>query len=358
MLVFIIGIIFFYSVFVYFRMGSVNKTYYGSLFWGFVLYFIVIGLVTFNNDWLAYEWRFENNNSSDLLYYLFYKVFNNLNLKFKDLYIFNQVLNAILLLNFFRLSKASKGASIIILISLALFGSTLSILLRYSTAFLFFINGAYYFSFNKKQKGITFFTLAVLAHFGACLLILIYFSLKPFRKYIFSTLRLLILAIVLLLIQNLLLQFLILLNFGNFLYYIEEGASSVQGGIMASLPVVLWFFSIVTFRRHIAKKEDDETSDFLYQFSLIPFVLFFVGLTLQIVLYRYIEPFAIIWGTYFVYELQFFKGNKRFHIILLLFVNIVLTIYLKYFLPFKLVGHSEWYEHYEELLKSNLLEIF
>ncbi|MEH7890002.1 EpsG family protein [Elizabethkingia meningoseptica] len=358
----LIGIFFFLFIFIvttnvllYYKNFSIV-----SQILGFILYLVIIGFVTYNNDWNAYEDRYLGySNTIDLLYFFFYKIFNYFNCSFKSFYLANQILNGFLLLLFINKTKNKNHAVIVVTVTLILVGATMSILLRYATSFLFFINGVYYYTFSKKKfKGIVFLFLSVTAHFGGIILIVLFFGLRFFKNYLLKPKYIILVGLGLVLLKSFIFFILSKIS-GGFLFYIEESSSSIQGGLLASLPVIFWFLSIVVIDKYLLKKEKkDELYFFLYGLSLMPFILFFLGLTLQIVLYRYIEPFIIIWGCYIGYVFKYFQRKPRFHLLLGVALLSMLTIYLKYYLPFEIIGISEWYKHYEELLESNRLNIF
>ncbi len=162
------------------------------------LYIIVIVLTEYNNDWRAYEFMYEGVIPTfDLAYDFLMSFARDSGLTYRQFYIINQLLNCVLLVNVLvRLKPESTYLAVFTL--LVLCGANVSILLRFITAYLIFINGLYYFIIPKRKiLGILFFLLAILAHFGASVLIIIFILFHQLKIYIWSSYKVIILGLLL-----------------------------------------------------------------------------------------------------------------------------------------------------------------
>lgn len=346
------------SLIFHFKSNKVNN--FCSLFLSFIVYIIVIGFVTYNNDWNTYEFRYNNvTDTHDVLYnFLFYN-FKKLNFLYKDFYLFNQVLNIVLLLLFIRNSKNANNSLLVILVVLVMLGSTASILLRFFTCYLFFINAVYYYNIkNRRFIAIILFVLSFTAHFGSAIMIIMFLLSRYINMKYLNLKYILFIGFIIALLKNIIFE--ILTTFSNsFIFYTESDSSSIEGGILVALPSIIWFLLILFIAKMLEKKTIiDELYLFLYYFSILPFFLLITSFKEQIILLRYIEPFIIFWVSYIVYSLRFFKIRQRIHLIIFVIIITFISLYIKYYLPFEILGISEWYQHYNELLESNRLNIF
>ena len=328
----------------------------------FLLLFIIIGSSTFNNDWVAYEELFDDLKPTyDLLYLISFKVFRFLNLTFLDFYLFNQIIIYLLLL-FFITRFTSKYVILVVLAVLVLAGPNLSILIRYYTAFAFFLVSIYNLKVKyNKFTGYVLLGFAFISHFGTIILLGLFVSYKYFNFK--KTIKpILVIALALWFFKDVLFRSLIFLGVGSFSIYVEEEAS-LKGGVLAALPYLPWMFFVYRQHRKLLKKNETIKKDkeyiFLYQLSVFPFYIILLGLFTQIILHRYVEPFIIVWCTFLCYSLRYEEKSVNrlfagFRVLLL----IIISLYFKYFLPLALIGDSEWLKHYLQILNSNRFEIF
>ena len=328
----------------------------------FLLLFIIIGSATFNNDWIAYEELFDGLKPTyDLFYIISFEVFRYLNLTFLDFYIWNQIIIFLLVL-FFITRFTSKYLFLVVLAILVLACPNLSILLRYYTAFAFFLIAIYNLKIRRNRfMGCLFLSLAFISHFGTFIFLGVFFVCRYFT--IEKTIKpVLGIAIALWFFKEILFGLLISLGIGSFSIYVEEEAS-FKGGLLAALPYFPWMFIVYWQHRELLKKNNDIKLDekyiFLYQLSLFPFFFIVLGFFTQIILHRYIEPFIIVWCTYLCYSIRYEeKKMSRFFGGFKVFILITVSFYLKYFLPLAMLGSSEWLMHYLQILNSNAFEIF
>lgn len=328
----------------------------------FLLLFIIIGSATFNNDWIAYEELFDGLKPTyDLFYIISFEFFHSLNLTYQDFYLWNQIVIFLLLL-FFITRFTSKYLFFVVLAILVLAGPNLSILLRYYTAFAFFLVAIYNLKVSRNRfMGYLFFSLAFISHFGTIIflgvfLVYRYFTIEKTIKPVIA------IAIALWFFKEILFGFLISLGIGSFSIYVQEEAS-LKGGFLAALPYFPWMFFVYWQHRELLKKNSSIKQDkkyiFLYQLSLFPFFFIVLGLFTQIILHRYIEPFIIVWCTYLCYSMQYEeKKMSRFFRGFRVFTLITVSFYFKYLLPLAMLGSSEWLMHYLQILNSNAFKIF
>lgn len=330
----------------------------------FLLLLIIIGNATFNNDWQAYEILFEGIKvTNDLFYFFGFELFRSMGLAFVDFYLCNQILIYILIL-FFIFQFSSKYLFLVVFTILIVACPNFSILLRYYTAFTFFLVSAYHFKISQNRILAYFFLFcSFISHFGALILLGIFAIFKYFKIQT-SIKSVLIIGLGLLLIKEILFGLLISFGIGSFSIYVtEEETSSLRGGVLVVLPYLPWMFFVYWQHRRLLNKNKDIQSDrkyvFLYQLSILPFFLIFLSIFNQIVQHRYVEPFSIVWCTYLCYSLRYDENKlKRFLGGLWIFILILISFYLKYFLPLTLIGRSEWLFYYLQILNSNSFEIF
>lgn len=328
----------------------------------FLLLFIIIGSATFNNDWLAYEELFDGVKPTyDLFYIISFGFFHSLSLTYQDFYLWNQILIFLLLL-FFVTRFTSKYLFLVVLAILVLAGPNLSILLRYYTAFAFFLVAIYNLKVSGNRfMGYLFFGLAFISHFGTIILLGIFLVYRYFT--IEKTIKpVLAVALGLWFFKEILFGLLISLGIGSFVIYVDE-ESTLNGGILAALPYFPWMFFVYWQHRKLLKKNNNIKQDskyiFLYQLSLFPFFFIVLGLFTQIVLHRYIEPFIILWCTFLCYSMRYEEKNlSRFFGGFRISALILVSFYFKYFLPLEILGSSEWLMHYIQILNSNAFELF
>ncbi len=328
----------------------------------YFILFIILGSATFNNDWLAYDRLFSGIDPSyDLLYVFGFKIFNFFGFTFTDFYAFNQ--SVIYIAFIFLITRfTSKYILIVVLSILVLAGPNLSILLRFYTAFGFFLVSAYYIIVKKKKvTGYFFLGLAFISHFGVIILAIFFLIYKLINiqksfRIVFTV------AFLIYVFQNLLFAGLLATGLGSFVIYIEDQSSFI-GGIFVSLPYIPWVVVIFRRNQYLLKNNIDLINDqkysFLYKLTMFSFFFFIIAIFLQIVLNRYVEPFIIIWSLYLCYSIRFSKTNiNKYLLIFKILILLILSIYLKYFLPITIIGSSEWLLHYLEILNSNRYKIF
>ena len=327
----------------------------------FLFLFFVLGSATFNNDWIAYEELFYGLKPTyDLLYVVGFEIFNLFNLEFEDFYIFNQSVIYILFLYFIS-RFFSKYLFIVVFIILCIAGPGISILLRFYTAFAFFLIAFYFIRINSKPLfGYLFLVLSFISHFGSIFLFSFFLIEKYFAK-LFNLKYLLLASIFLLFIKEIAFKLLINLGFGTFSIYVDD-TSSLAGGILASLPYIPWMYLILmTYRKHSVNVDslNDNSFKSLYLLSIYPFLFFFLGLYTQIVFQRYIEPFVLVWSIILFYSIRFENSfNDKFILVLKVTAIFLISFYFKYVLPFNLLGFSEWAIHFYQILESNKFDLF
>lgn len=327
----------------------------------FLLLYLILGSATFNNDWAAYEDLFYGIKPTyDLLYFFSYEIFHVFNLNYENFYLVNQSLIHILLL-FFISRFFSKYVFLVVFAILVVAGPNVSILLRHYTAFTFFLVSIYFLNIkNNSILGYFFLGLAFISHFGTIILLGVFLILKyfPFEK---NFKYIMIISFSLFLFKGILFGILNKLGFGTFGLYMDQ-TSSLGGGILASLPYFPWMFLVFYQNRQIQNNGvlmEDLKYKFLYKVSLFPFFLIVLALFTQIILYRYVEPFIVVWVTFICYSVRFQENNRKKVIIIFgVIFSIILSFYLKYLLPLSLIGISEWLIHYLQILNSNKFEIF
>jgi len=330
---------------------------------GFLLLYLVIGSATFNNDWIAYTELFEDVKPTyDLFYFFNFKIFKLLGFSFLDFYLINQCLIFILIL-YFLTRFTSKFIFVILFAILVIAAPNLSILLRYYTAFTFFLVASYFLVVKKKHiKAIIFLVLSITSHFGAIILFIFflsykYLNLKKSLKIVFT------IAISLWALKGFIFYIIMLLGLGSFSYYLIGEESSLAGGVFASLPYIPWIIVVLGRHLYLSRKNiiciENIKYSLLYKLSMFSFFFLILAFSIQIILHRYVEPFIIIWSLYLCYTIQFSSKNSTKYFLLSGVISLVfVSTYFKYIFPIQIKGDSEWLIHYLEVLNSNRYEIF
>jgi len=148
--------------------------------------------------------------------------------------------------------------------------------------------------------------------------------------------------------------------FGEFsTYFMSESLSSFLGGVYSNLPWLAWIVMIFYRNRNIIKRNVDIKFDkkyrFLYKLSIFPVLFILIAVYLEIISSRYIEPFIVIWISYYLYSSQYIsttiQDNLRDFTKLILYL-LISFIYV-YYLPLLIFNKSEVLTKVSEILKSN-----
>jgi len=357
--IFLLLLIFFVQFYV--KKSSIVLRLPNSLLNIFLLY-LILGSTTFNNDWIAYEEYYDGLKPTYDLFYIFsFKIFKFFGLTYDVFYTINQLVIYLLVI-FFINKFAPKYLSVVVLAILVLAAPNLSILLRYYTAFAFFLVAVYYLKIKtNRYLGYLLIGFSLISHFGAIILFIFLYVYK-FLNIEKSFKIVSIIAFLLWVFKSVFFGVLKILEIGSFSLYIED-ESSFKGGVFASLPYLPWIFFIYARHFYLLKRnpaiKEDEKYLFLYKLSLFPFLFILLALSIQIIVTRYVEPFIVVWCSFLCYSVRFSERrvSKYLLVIGIIFVT-VLSFYSKYFLPLRLLGASEWLVHYLEILNSNKFEIF
>lgn len=366
MSIIIISVIFAFIIFLLliFEIKFIRKiSKYLAPVCGFFILFIILGKATFNNDWIAYKELFEGIKPTyDLIYSTLFKIFRLNGFEFKDFYFFNQIIIFLSLLYF--ISKFRSESSLLICLSfLIAAGPNVSILLRYITAFIFFILSTYeLYVHNNKRRALILFLISCLTHYSMICMIIFF----PFYKLL-STKNvskiLIISSLLLFSLQNIVYSLMLYSGIGSFEIYIKDSKSSLAGGLLASISYFPWFFIIFLRHKQLLKSSNtiilnDNNYLFLYRLSIFPVIFILPALQMQIISYRFIEPFIFVWATYLCYSMNFSSQYVKLKFTMILIALIMLTAFLKYILPFLVLGYSEWIIHYTQILLSNEYRLF
>lgn len=334
---------------------------YISVILCFLLFYFILGNATYNNDWNAYLRIFNGTTPiPDLLYVFLIKFFKYLNYNFENLYFCNQIFIYIVI-TYFITRFCPSSAFYISLAVLLIAGPNISILLRYYTAFSFFLLSVYFICIkNKKILGFLFLLLSLISHAGI-IIFYPFFLLLRFGKHEINIKKILIISIVIWAIPNTLLKTFEFLNFQTFVFYLIKDISSVSGGILTISTYLPWVILVIYRHKSLEKRNIEIKSDIKYnvsyKLSLYPIYFMFISLPYQITVFRVFEPIIVIWCIYLFYTIRYENSiNTKFRFVLLMTITLIISSILKYIVPFYFLGFSEWVFHYLEIINSSKFE--
>lgn len=318
-----------------------------------VVYYFTLGL-EYTADYGMYENFFRNNFKTDFLFMKLSKLFSFYHYKFHDLYVFHILVSVLIYYSF--ISKFSNNVFYIFLAYILLDYVHFSNQIRYFLGFPIML-WAFYFLYQKKYIFFTILAIiACLSHSALTVVITfvpMYLFIKPqkFLKYCLF-LSLLCFAIVYVAFSMGLGREID--HFGE--YFKKDGVSSFFGGAFNSLPYIMFvtFLYIETriYMAHNLLWYEDRTFVFLNKLSFYTIVFIPASFFLQIAGHRYVMPFVIIYGIYFLYMIRNYSPQMKLKkIFLYSSVCLVISIFM-YILPTFILKENTFLDELEIMLKS------
>jgi len=145
---------------------------------------------------------------------------------------------------------------------------------------------------------------------------------------------------------------------GEFSTYFES-LSSFLGGVYSNLLWLAWIVMIFYRNRNIITRNVDIKFDkkyrFLYKFSIFPILFILIAVYLKIISSRYIEPFIVIWVSYYLYSSQYISTSIQVNLrdFTKLILYLLISFIYVYYLPLLIFNKSVILTNVSEILKSN-----
>ncbi len=357
MTLFVIGLIFI-SLFYYFKIFQPTEVLkFLSVALSFLLFFLALFNVTYNSDWWFYQSVYQQYIFKNYIIFNFISdFFRNRGYDYTAVYQTHITIITIAIIFFASRFKASH-TFIISSVFLIFMLMQMSNQIRYYVSFTIYITSVYILLVrNNRLMFLVLASLSVLSHFGIIPLYLFlayYYIIKD--KHLTKTSILISLgaSIIVLLTLRYIPSLL-----GEFSTYFES-LSSLLGGLYSNLLWLAWIVMIFYRNRNIIKRNVDIKFDkkyrFLYKLSIFPVLFILIAVYLEIISSRYIEPFIVIWISYYLYSSQYIsttiQDNLRDFTKLILYL-LISFIYV-YYLPLLIFNKSEVLTKVSEILKSN-----
>ena len=225
--------------------------------------------------------------------------------------------------------------------------------IRYFLAFSSFLLATYYLIYNRKIPLFIFFAvLSVISHSAIIVLYTFfpfyYFVSEKYYKNLFMFTSVILFLISYIVSSSSL--YLLLDHFGE--YIKNENQSSILGGIFNTLPML----TILVPLYFLDKNYEGDRSNLKYQFlkklSYFTVVLIPASIFIQIIGFRYVLPFVIVWLIFFLFLIQeksLFVKTRYFFVSYLL---IIVILFLQYHLSLMIFGESVLLNELEETINS------
>ena len=251
--------------------------------------------ITYNSDWVGYEYRFNNTeHSSDIMFYFLSNLLNSRGYEFIVLYKIHIIL-AGFLYSYFVSKISAKGYRLIIFVILLNYVA-LGNMIRYYVAFPSFLCSLLFLYEKKYFKHILFAIFALLNHtaiIGAY--IALYTSLlitSRIKRNPSGNIMLLNVAVFLSV------EFATAILGSHFLAYLEdEMQSSIIGGLYNIFPGTVILVLLISLYNAVKKRDQQLYASRLFTIFFIACVSSYVyllpSLSVQILANRYISPMLI-----------------------------------------------------------------
>ena len=322
---------------------------------GFILFAVIVYFlmqISYTADYAMYEsfykWEFEK---TDFVFHQSALFFKKNNYGFQKLFSAHMLLISILYYLF--ILKFEKNIFYV-------FGAYILILfipyvnqIRYFMAFPLFLLAAYYLLYKRKLP--LFLIFAVLGFLSHSAIIVLYIIFPVYlylpKRYYKSVM---IYGSIILFIASYLVStsslHLLLDHFGE--YIKNENQSSVLGGLFNTLPLMAMLIPLYLLDK---KYKGDRTLPvyiFLKRMSFITTTLIPASIFIQIIGFRYVLPFVVVWIVFFLYLL---KASPLKYKTLYLFTSYVImlaVIFLQYSLANYVFGNSVLMKELYDTLES------
>lgn len=320
---------------------------------GFILFFTV-GL-HYTSDYNMYYYIYKYNiETSDFMFWFLSRIFKSFHLSFQDLYIFHIVISTLMFYWFIR--RNTLNVFFIFFMYICLDYVHFSNQIRYYMGFPFLLL-CFDFLFKKKYiVSILFAVLAFLCH-AALLLLLLFVPLYYFLKnekydyWIFILSGLFFALIGGLMISPWGQE---IKHFGY--YFGDDEVSSFSGGLLISLPYILFMSLIVFETMKYRKRKANFNSDIqylnLYKLSYFSFIFVPSSIVIQILGYRYVMPFFVVYALYYLYMIKDLDYKIKGQKMLLFTLVCLVALFIIYVLPDILLGSNSKLKEIEQMLQS------
>lgn len=311
--------------------------------------------INYTADWNMYYWLFiSEGDKTDVVFYQLTLLFNSLNLDFKDLVVFH--LTCSLLLYFYLIRKFSPNFFYIFLMYILLDYVHFTNQIRYYLGFPILMLGLYYMIEKKKYfLSILLIIISILCHKGLITLLLFIpaYYLIPMRNYlkIIVASSIFIAGVTFLVMQGGLA--LVIEHYDS--YFNKDYNSSLLGGLMNGLPYMVYYTFLLTEYFFSRKREgvvSDSNTLLIKKLTFFPLLFLPGSFFLQILGHRYILPFAIFWGIFYLNLIRNQPKNIRLIKMILFGIVHFVAIYCIYVLPDALDIKNHFLKELELIIQS------
>lgn len=318
-----------------------------------IVYYFTLGL-EYTADYGMYEFVFNNNFDTDYLFMRLTELSDYYHYTFHDLFALHIFVYT--LIYFFFIGKFNNNIFYIFLAYIVLDYVHFSNQIRYYLGFPLML-WAFYHLYNKKYiLCIICCLIAYLSHSATIVLITfvpMYLFLKTefFLKYILISSAICFIIVYLAFSLGLGRD---IEHFGE--YFAESGVSGIFGGLFNAMPYLI-FISFLYFQTKIYIRNNPECYTdkhfvFLYKLTFYSLVFIPASFFLQIIGHRYVMPFVVIYGIYFLYLIRNDKPKIKSRK-LLGYSSICFTISLFiYILPTYILKENHFLHEVDLMLKS------
>lgn len=317
------------------------------------IWYFTFGL-EYTADYRMYAFLFKNDLQTDFMFRQFSTLFSSYGYTFHDLYVFHIAVTVLLYLSL--ISKFSHNIWFIFLAYIVLDYVHFANQIRYFMGFPMMLWAFYCLHRSKYFLFALFAVLACLSHSALIVLLTFvpaYLWIKP-QKYLKHTLLLSIFCFLIVYIAFTQGMGREIEHFGE--YFSKKGVSSFFGGFYNAVPYLIFtLFLYLETRRYRMKHPEWQTDRqfvFLYKLTFYTVIFIPASFFLQIAGHRYVMPFVVIYGIYYLYlirdEVRRVKVQKIFAYSA---VCAVISVII-YVLPSYIMSENHFMNEVERMLKS------
>ncbi|WP_417431765.1 EpsG family protein [Halpernia sp.] len=308
--------------------------------------------ITYTADYPMYESYFKKEyENTDFIFYKSAYYFRHHNLTFQDLFGAHILVISALYLLF--ISKFNSNFFYIFGVYLLLSFIPYVNQIRFYLAFPCFLLAAYYLLLNRKVMWFCLFgVLGGLSH-SAILPLYSFFLFYLFVPEKFYKNILIFGSIILFITSYIVSNTTLYAAFEHFGEYIKnENQSSFLGGVFSMLPTLVILIPLYLLDKKYLGNRNLPTYKFLKKLSFYTVLLIPASTFIQIIGYRYVFPFLVVWIMFFLYLIKDKPLKVKIRHFFISYLLIIVVLYLQYILPLEVLGESSYLEEINETIKS------
>lgn len=338
-------------------VGTKYNYYKLNSFISLMLLIIISGFVSYTPDMEGYNYWFENESGNDLLFNIATIFFKKLGINdFQFLHLSYIALSSLLLIVF--VNRFRQNSFLVILAFLSIDFLFFTTQIRFYLGYFSMCLALYYYYFKNFKYFIVFAVFGLISHLSLILFLPFIFLINLKVKYLYQLIA--IGSILFYLLSKMLLSLIINITFLNerfISYSYEEDFTTFSGALYKFFPVLLNLFVVIYMREKFytryPKLFEDRGLNFLFNASIIFYVLLGIAFVIQILGTRFIES-TIIFQILFLLKLS--DNLKSSKLIFILFLLLLFNLLYIFVLPsFILDKSSDLWDNVERILESNIV---